>query len=78
MITVRFDGNSSDIAKKEPSTVNTSVFNHDGRAFVGYVRSTPSEAYDDNVVDYAQTSRDVAEYRKNIKSGKWREFRNGE
>lgn len=78
LITVRFDGNSADIAKVVTVPQSGTSYNHDGTAFKGYVRSTSSESYNDSVVDYAQFDRDVAEFKKNVKSGKWRGFINGE
>jgi len=77
LITIHFDGNSEDIAKVTVPLVSTR-FNHDGKAFTSYVRSTSSESYYDNVVDYAQFNKNAAEYKKNVKSGKWRGFVNGE
>jgi hypothetical protein len=53
-------------------------FNHDGTAFDGFVRPTSSESYNNNVVDSAQRDRNVSQYKKNVKSGKWRGFVNGE
>ena len=78
IVTVRYDPNSSDIAKKETPPAPSPLFNHDGKAFAGFVRSTPSESYYNNVVDYDQRNVSVAEYKKNVKSGKWRGFVNGE
>jgi hypothetical protein len=78
IITVRFDGNSEDIAKVVAVPHASTIFNHDGKAFNTFVRSTPSESYHDNLVDYAQRDKNVAEYKKNVKSGKWIGFRNGE
>ena len=77
LVTVRFDGNSEDIAKAlslHPAT----GFNHDGTAFRGYVRSATSESYSSNLADYAQRDKDIAEYQKNVQSGKWTRFVNGE
>jgi hypothetical protein len=53
-------------------------FNHDGTAFDGFVRPTSSESYNNNVVDSVQRDRNVSQYKKNVKSGKWRGFVNGE
>lgn len=78
IVTVRYDPNSSDIAKKENPPTISPLFNHDGKAFAGFVRSTPSESYYDNVVDYARRNESVSEYKKNVQSGKWRGFANGE
>jgi hypothetical protein len=78
IITVRFDGNSEDIAKVLPAPHIGTGFNHDGSAFNTFVRSTSSESYHDNLVDYAQRDKNIAEYKKNVKSGKWIGFRNGE
>jgi hypothetical protein len=77
LITVRFDGNSEDIAKALSTHPSTS-FNHDGTAFKGYVRAATSESYNSNVTDYAQRDKDIAEYQKNVQSGKWTRFVNGE
>ena len=77
LVTIRFDGNSEDIAKVTAPHTST-IFNHDGKAFDGFVRSTSSESYNDNVVDYAQFDKNRAEYKENVKSGKWRRFSNGE
>jgi hypothetical protein len=76
--TIRFDGNSSDIAKILGAPRVSTSLNHDGAAFNTFVRSTSSESYHDNLVDYAQRDKNVSEYKKNIKSRKWRGFRNGE
>jgi hypothetical protein len=76
--TIRFDGNSEDIAKIISGTHASTSFNHDGTAFKAYVRPTSSESYNANVVDYAQRDKDVAEYQKNVQSGKWTRFVNGE
>jgi len=77
LVTIRFDGNSEDIAKVLP--LHPSIgFNHDGTAFKGYVRSATSESYNSNGADYAQRDRDIAEYQKNVQSGKWTRFVNGE
>ena len=78
IITVHFDPNSSDIAKKENATTVSSRFNHDGKAFASFVRSAPTESNYDTVVDYAQREKNVDQYKTNVKSGKWREFVNGE
>jgi hypothetical protein len=75
--TVRFDGNSEDIAKVPAPHVST-AFNHDGTAFNSFVRSTPSESYNANVVEYDQHEKNVAEYQENVKSHKWTRFVNGE
>jgi hypothetical protein len=77
LVTIRFDGNSEDIAKIVSPRPGTS-FNHDGSAFKGYVRSATSESYNSNVADYAQRNKDIAEYQKNVQSGKWTRFVNGE
>jgi hypothetical protein len=76
--TIRFDGNSSDIAKVLAAPHAGTSLNHDGAAFNGFIRSTSSESYHDNLVDYAQRERNVSEYQKNVKSRKWRGFSNGE
>ena len=78
VITIRFDGNSSDIAKVLVAPHAVASLNHDGAAFNSFVRSTSSESYHDNLVDYAQRDKNVSEYKKNVNSRKWREFRNGE
>lgn len=78
IVTIRFDPASNDIAKKENVAAVSVRYNHDGKAFLGFVRSTPSEAYYDNVVDYVQRERNVDQYKMNVKSGKWRGFVNGE
>jgi hypothetical protein len=78
IITIRFDGNSDDIAKVSAAPHVGTSLNHDGSAFKSFVRSTSSESYQDNVVDFAQRDRNIAEYRKNVKAGKWIPFRNGE
>jgi hypothetical protein len=75
--TVRFDGNSEDIAKVPASHVST-AFNHDGTAFNNFVRSTSSESYNANVVEHDHHEKNVAEYQKNVKSHKWSRFVNGE
>jgi hypothetical protein len=77
LVTVRFDGNSEDIAKVLSPHPSTSL-NHDGMAFNGYVRSATSESYNSSRTDYAQRDKDIAEYRRNVQSGKWTRFRNGE
>ena len=76
--TIRFDGNSSDIAKVLAAPHVSTSINHDGTAFNSFVRSTSSESYHDNLVDYAQRDKDVSAYKKNVKLGKWKGFRNGE
>jgi hypothetical protein len=76
--TIRFDGNSNDIAKVLGAPHISISLNHDGAAFNSFVRSTSSESYHDNLVDYAQRDKDVSAYKKNVKSGKWRGFTNGE
>lgn len=78
IITVRFDGNSEDIAKVLPAARPSAGLNHDGSAFNTFVRTTSSESYHDNLVDYARRDKDVAEYQRNVKSGKWIPFKNGE
>jgi hypothetical protein len=78
IVTVRFDPNSSDMAKKGNPPPASSLYNHDGKAFAGFVRSTPSESYYENVVNDAQRDENAAGYRRNVKSGKWRGFVNGE
>jgi hypothetical protein len=78
LTTIRFDGNSEDIAKVLSASRTNSSFNHDGKAFNSYVRSASSESYSANVVDYAQRDRNVAEYKNNVKSGKWIRFVNGQ
>jgi hypothetical protein len=75
--TIRFDGNSEDIAKIVSAHASTSL-NHDGTAFKAYVRPTSSESYNANVVDYAEREKNVAEYQKNVQAGKWTRFVNGE
>jgi hypothetical protein len=75
---IRFDGNSSDIAKVLAATHAGTGVNHDGSAFNSFVRSTSSESYHDNLVDYALRDKNVSEYKKNVKSGKWAGFKNGE
>jgi hypothetical protein len=75
--TIRFDGNSEDIAKIVSAPHAGTSLNHDGTAFKGYVRSTSSESYNANVVDYAERENNVAEYQKNLQSGKWTRFVNG-
>jgi hypothetical protein len=77
LVTTRFDGNSEDIAKILSPHPSTS-FNHDGSAFKAYVRSTTSESYNSDVADYAQRDKEIAEYQKNVQSGKWTRFLNGE
>jgi hypothetical protein len=76
--TIHFDGNSSDIAKILGAPRVSTSLNHDGAAFNSFVRSTSSESYHDNLVNYAQRDKNVSEYQKNVKSRKWRGFRNGE
>jgi hypothetical protein len=76
--TIRFDGNSSDIAKVLGAPHANTSLNHDGAAFNSFVRSTSSESYHDNLVDYAQREKNVSEYKKNVKSRKWGGFKNGE
>ena len=77
LVTIRFDDKSEDIAKVTAPHTST-IFNHDGKAFNGFVRSTSSESYDDTLVDYARLDKNRAEYKKNVKSGKWHRFVNGE
>jgi len=71
-IAIHFDSGSTDIGKAfgAAHTVST-AYNHDGGAFKGFIRLRPSESSDDNPVD-------SSEYRKNVKSGKWTQFVNGE
>ena len=76
--TIRFDGNSEDIAKIISVPRAGTRFNHDGTAFKDYVRPTSSESYNANVVDYGQRDKNVAEYQKNVHSGKWTRFANGD
>jgi hypothetical protein len=78
VVTIHFDPASSDIAKKENAPAISSRYNHDGKAFVGFVRSTSSESYYDNVVDYRQSNKNAVDYKTNLKSGTWRGFVNGE
>jgi hypothetical protein len=78
LIVVRFDGNSEDIAKVLAASRVGTGYNHDGTAFKSFVRSTSSESYNGNVVDYDQRSKNVLQYKKNVKSGKWIGFVNGE
>ena len=78
LLTIHFDATSEDIAKAIVVPHAGTSFNHDGKAFSGYVRSTSSESYNDNVVDYAQFDKNVTEYEKNVKAGKWHGFVNGE
>jgi hypothetical protein len=57
------------------------TFNHDGQAYVGYIRSESYEVEEGSVSDYQSQRDPVAsriEYDKNIKSGKWHKFVNGE
>ena len=68
---IHFDANSSDIAKAFAVPHVGTSFNHDGAAFKGFIRPTPAESYDDNAVD-------TSEYKKNVQSGKWTKFVNGE
>jgi hypothetical protein len=77
LITVHFDGASEDIAKAFSAPRVGANFNHDGAAFKGFVRSTSSESYNENVVDRAQGTLNVAQYKNNVKSGKWIGFANG-
>jgi hypothetical protein len=71
-IAIHFDSSSSDIAKAFSAAHTASTaYNHDGGAFKGFVRLRPSESSDDNAVD-------SSEYRKNVKSGNWTQFVNGE
>lgn len=51
---------------------STKEYNHDGLAFQGYVY--PVHEFDSEAVSPASSS----DYAKNIKSGKWRKFENGE
>jgi hypothetical protein len=60
------------------TSYSVSGYNHDGKAFDGFARPTPSESYYNNVVDYTQSSRNIAQYNKNVRSGKWHRFVNGE
>ena len=76
--TIRFDGNSEDIAKIVSAPRAGTSLNHDGTAFKTFVRGTSSESYSANVVDYAQRENNIAEYQKNVRSGKWIRFVNGE
>jgi hypothetical protein len=78
LIAIRFDGNSEDIAKVLAASRVGTGYNHDGTAFKGFVRSTSSESYNGNVVDYDQRNKNVVQYKKNVKSGKWIGFVNGE
>jgi hypothetical protein len=69
---IHFDSSSSDIAKAFGAAHTASTaYNHDGGAFKGFVRLRPSESSDDNAVN-------SSEYRKNVQSGKWTKFVNGE
>ncbi len=76
--TIHFDGNSEDIAKVLSVPHAGTSFNHDGAACKGYIRSSTSESYNSNEADYAQRDRDIADYQKNVQSGKWTRFVNGE
>jgi hypothetical protein len=49
-------------------------YNHDGRAF-GFVQPVGFYA---NGVDYGDSQQHAAQYEKNVKSGKWKQFANGE
>ena len=57
-----------------PST----AFNHDGKAFNGFIRSTPSDVNNENATDSTDFDKVRDEYQRNLKSGKWRPFVNGE
>jgi hypothetical protein len=68
------------IAVNDPTKVGQiapkgAVWNHDGQAFAGYVRSQSYDSSDDASAD---AQPDLAQYHKNVKSGKWHEFKNGE
>ena len=78
LIAIRFDGNSEDIAKVLAVSHAGTSYNHDGTAFKSFVRSTSSESYNGNVVDYDQRNKNVLQYKRNVKSGKWIGFANGE
>jgi hypothetical protein len=51
------------------------VYNHDGQAFLGYERPVP---FDNNEIDLGMSNENAAEYKRNTRSGKWKEFKNGE
>lgn len=68
------------IAVNDPTKVGQAapkgaVWNHDGQAYAGYVHAESLDSHDEG---YVYTTPDCTEYRKNIKSGKWKEFKNGE
>jgi hypothetical protein len=75
IVTVAFSG--KDVVSKEKASHASVALNHDGKAFDGHIWTTHG-AYDDNVVNYAQNRANVALYEKNIKSGVWKKFVNGE
>jgi hypothetical protein len=56
-------------------------FNHDGRAYAGYI-SNHSIAKNIDILNDQQTQSNLdtlqKEYRQNIKSGKWKKFVNGD
>jgi hypothetical protein len=71
-ILIHFDLNSPDIGKAFGAAHAVSTaYNHDGGAFKGFVRLRSAESTGDKTVE-------ASEYRKNVRSGKWTEFLNGE
>jgi hypothetical protein len=75
MVTITFS--DKDVVSKEKASHASVGLNHDGKAFDGHLWTTHG-SYDDNVVNYAQNRANVALYEKNIKSGVWKKFVNGE
>jgi hypothetical protein len=66
-----------DVVSKEKASHASVGLNHDGKAFDGHIWTT-HESYNDNVVNYTKNRANVALYKKNIKSGVWKKFVNGE
>jgi hypothetical protein len=76
VVRIHFDP-SKDVVDSSQGPQRTKDLNHDGKAFDAHIWTT-HESYDDNVVNYAQNRANVALYKKNIKSGVWKKFVNGE
>jgi hypothetical protein len=50
-------------------------WNHDGKAFENFVRPVN---LDEHLIDYGEREKNAEQYRTNLRSGKWKEFKNGD
>jgi hypothetical protein len=75
IVTIAFS--AKDVVNKDNGSHHSLGYNHDGKAFFGYV--WPShESENENVVNYAKTRENISLYRRNTESGVWKKFANGE